>query len=853
MRSSISPILSIIITSQFAFTSNSLQIQRPTALELATVKTAGITRAVRANRKVEPERGVAALDQAIKDIGNPFVVACVGARPGDEDSAALVYYRKKMGSHTIAVFATRGEQGEDESLPATPDEVGVVRTRQALEAGAEEGADVYFLNLPDQPIGAAVEQISAAWEKREGLSSLVRFIRTIHPDVLISGGESTPFEPRELAVEGLAARAVEAAADAAQFPEAGSAWSVKRLYLRGTQANHNAVVNVSDFDSIRGLSYERIAVGAREAYNPSITHDSVDAVYYRLERPAEKSSDSAGDSILAGLTIAKAVEEEIAIPTLAIGGGLSLADRRQLAQSLAGKLYLMRSGGSDDDLRAQFGADYFRVERFMRCLEKAIASALGLAIEVQLGDGTVIPGQKLGVKLKFTNGTDSQLAVEFQTPAVFPSPSGGSVKFKSDLTNAEAGRATVRDYEYQAPEAARFTVPHSSHLYDSSFYPVGDGRWPSDMPFGLAFPTGVRVNAGAAIIFLPAITTIDIVPAFELSASPAIAFLKDFETVRTVDFVVRVINHTPGPLTGELWVVPLAVTKDDYEPTQVKFSGKDEKVEIPLKLKVPILKPPLASTILLELRRPRPGPSSALASLKIDVRAADLAVAEDLVVGYISKAGTRSKMAEALRELGCRHELITVENLRFADAGADLKRFDSIIVDRNAYHDQPELARLNDKLLDYVKAGGNLVVLSQQADDWNRASGLGPLPIKLSGQSTSVQMDAARITEDGATVLTQPNKVEAGDLAGWPVGRNSYLPDAWDAQYRSVIGYAPADSTPARSLLLLANAGEGTYLYLAVAMDEAIAARNPGPLRLLSDLLSLAKYGSRPRRHDRAR
>jgi hypothetical protein len=838
------------MASQFAFTSNSLQFHRPTAFGPPTGETAAIEQAVRANRRVEPERGVAALDQAIRDLGNPFVVASVGARPGDEDSATLTYYRKKLGAHTIAVFATRGEQGEDEGLPATPEEVGVVRTRQALEAGAAEGADVYFLNLPDQPIGAAVEQISAAWEKRDGLSSMVRFIRAIHPDVIISGGELSPGEPAELSVEGLAARAVEAAADAAQFPEAGSAWSVRRLYLKGTQANHNAVVNVSEFDSIRGLSYSRMAETARQAYYPGISHDKVDIVYYRLERPAEKPADGTGDSILGGLTVGKAVEEEIAIPTVAAGGGLSPADRRQLAQSLSGKLYLMRSAGSDDDLHAQFGGDYFRVERFMSCLEQAIASALGLAIEVQLSDRAVIPGQKFGVSLRFTNGTDSQLAVEFQTPGGFPGPSAGSVKFKTELTNAEAGRATVRDYEYQAPEAAPFTVPHGSHLYDSRFYPVGDGRWPPEMPFGLAFTTGVRVNAGAAIIFLPAITTIDIVPAFELSVSPAITFLKDFETVRTVDFIVQVINHTPGPFAGELWVVPLAVTKDDYEPTQVKFSGKDERVEIPLRLKVPIVKPPLTSTILLELRRPRPAPSSAVASLKIDVRAADLAVTEDLLVGYISKAGPGSKMAEALRQLGCRHELITVENLRFADGGSDLKRFDTILVDRNAYHDQPELMRLNHKLLDYVRAGGNLVVLSQRPEDWNSASGLGPLPIKLSGQSTSVQMDAARITEAGAAVLAQPNKVEAGDLAGWSVGRNTYIPEAWDSQYRSVITYAPADSPRPRSLLLLANAGEGTYLYLAAGFDEAIAGKNPGPLRLLSDLLSLAKYGSRPRRHD---
>jgi len=111
-------------------------------------------------------------------------------------------------------------------------------------------------------------------------------------------------------------------------------------------------------------------------------------------------------------------------------------------------------------------------------------------------------------------------------------------------------------------------------------------------------------------------------------------------------------------------------------------------------------------------------------------------------------------------------------------------------------------------------------------------------------------MDAARIMDAGATVLAQPNKVEAGDLSSWVIDRKVYLPETWDSQYQPVIGCGPGDATPPQSLLLLAYAGEGTYLYLAVGVDEAIASKNPGLLRVLSDLLSLTKYNSRPRRHD---
>src|SRR5260370_6415698 len=147
----------------------------------------------------------------------------------------------------------------------------------------------------------------------------------------------------------------------------------------------------------------------------------------------------------------------------------------------------MRSVAWDEDLRARFGADYFRIERFIRCLEKAIGFALGLDLEIQLSDQAVIPGQKFGVKLSFTNGTGGELPVEFQTPAGFPAPGQVSATLKTDLTNAEGGHPITRDYEYQAPERTLPTVPHRSHLYDSSFFTLGDGRWPRGRPFGLAF------------------------------------------------------------------------------------------------------------------------------------------------------------------------------------------------------------------------------------------------------------------------------------------------------------------------------------------------------------------------------
>src|SRR5262249_6935763 len=158
-----------------------------------------------------------------------------------------------------------------------------------------------------------------------------------------------------------------------------------------------------------------------------------------------------------------------------------------------------------------------------------------------------------------------------------------------------------------------------------------------------------------------------------------------FDTTRTIDFTIRIVNHTTGPFVGELWVVPLAVVKDDYEPIRVKFSREDEEAEVGLALPAPILKPPLATGILLEFRRLRPEPPAPLASFKIEVRAAGLEVPDGLRVGYICSSsedtgfGFGCSLRQALDQLGCKHELLTIENLMFVDGATDLRRFDSIV------------------------------------------------------------------------------------------------------------------------------------------------------------------------------
>ena len=112
---------------------------------------------------VDDERGIVALDQALREITNPFTVLCLAARPGDEDDGALALVRKKLGARTVMLYATRGEGDESSTRAELNRELGAVRTREAIEAARVIGADLSFLNLLDIGYSKSADEVLSAW------------------------------------------------------------------------------------------------------------------------------------------------------------------------------------------------------------------------------------------------------------------------------------------------------------------------------------------------------------------------------------------------------------------------------------------------------------------------------------------------------------------------------------------------------------------------------------------------------------------------------------------------------------------------------------------------------------------
>src|SRR3954451_4244112 len=94
---------------------------------------------------VQSQPDNAQLHQALLDLQNPWTVMCVAAHPDDEDGATLTILRRTYGVHTVTVFSTYGEGGQNVIGPELYEELGAIRARETEEAAQVQGSEPYFL------------------------------------------------------------------------------------------------------------------------------------------------------------------------------------------------------------------------------------------------------------------------------------------------------------------------------------------------------------------------------------------------------------------------------------------------------------------------------------------------------------------------------------------------------------------------------------------------------------------------------------------------------------------------------------------------------------------------------------
>ncbi len=216
----------------------------------------------------------------------------------------------------------------------------------------------------------------------------------------------------------------------------------------------------------------------------------------------------------------------------------------------------------------------------------------------------------------------------------------------------------------------------------------------------------------------------------------------------------------------------------------------------------------------------------------------DVKVPKDLKLAYVPGAG--DEIPTVLQQIGIDLTMLPAEGL----AGADLSGYGTIVLGIRAYDTQKDVAANNRKLLDYVSAGGTLIVqYDAGVGDFNTGH-FTPFPATLSRSRVSVEEAPVEILAPEDSAFHYPNQITQHDFDGWVQERGLYFMSQWDSHFRPLLSSHDPGEQPLPGGLLRAQYGKGTYIYTGYAFFRQLPAGVPGAIRLYVNLLGAGHESS---------
>jgi hypothetical protein len=210
----------------------------------------------------------------------------------------------------------------------------------------------------------------------------------------------------------------------------------------------------------------------------------------------------------------------------------------------------------------------------------------------------------------------------------------------------------------------------------------------------------------------------------------------------------------------------------------------------------------------------------------------DVQAPHDLKVGYIMGAG--DDIPTVLKQIGMNVTVISAEKL----ASEDLSSYATIVLGIRAYDTQKDVAANNKKLLDFVSAGGTLVVQYNASVGDSNNGKFTPYTAQLSRARVSVEEAPVQILAPDDSVFHYPNTIAKADFDGWVQERGLYFMDQWDEHFKPLLSCHDPGESEQKGGLLRAEYGKGTYIYAGYAFFRQVPAGVPGAVRLYVNLLS---------------
>ncbi len=799
----------------------------------------------------------------------------ITAHPDDEFSSLLAYLAHGLGADTALLTLTRGEGGQNAIGPEQGAQLAMIRTEELLEATQIEGVRLYFTRAPDFGYSKTLEETLRMWGDT-ALGDMVRVIRTFRPHVVINGwGGVRSGHGNHQASGVLTPRAFELAGDPKAFPEqlAEGLMPWKPMLLlenpRGSSAE-GWRVPVEEISPIWGKSYTEIGIEGHVHHRSQGIAAFLNSPF--LSRPVRLARADGGrfdPQQLAEPLTALAARGVPAAPLES--ADRALAEARDAALRLdwaAAARAVARAGKGVADLEAQLAKQagdtagmQWELARVRERMDAALTETAALRIEARADRSEIVAGESFSVRVRVRRregipGEFAKLALAL--------PTGWSVSKEETEPNGVVRFAVSIPKDAEAPHSSTdWMLPWPSPLVEARLHAVVEGYG-----FDASAPVKAQRATSTHVDILP----LTLVPAVTLALEPRQFLVVEERLPKQLELLTRVHSYGTSATRIALgldaphgWQVtapdPVEFSAPGDQLARFRITLPQKVAEGSYELKAYAQR---GADVFRTSVEPLPSLPTRLWSepAVAGVRAFDIVVPDGLRIGYV--AAENDPIPESLRQLGVRVELLDPVALAFGD----LRQFDAIAIGIRAYELREDLIRANQRLLDYVAAGGTLVVQYQRENVWDALKlapyfasiGASPRPgsdrVPAAARSETLSEPGrppatpVRITDENSPVrfllpdhpvLNLPNKITQKDFQNWVQDRGLYFWSQWDARYQAVLAMRDPGEQEATGGLLYARYGKGVYIYTGLAFFRQLPEGVPGAYRLFINLLSQSK------------
>jgi LmbE family N-acetylglucosaminyl deacetylase len=763
----------------------------------------------------------------------------------------------------------------------------------------------FFSTMIDYGFSKRLDETMGKWGLENAFRDVVRVIRMTRPWIVISRfqGNARDGHGNHSAAGLLLQQAAEAAGDPKRFPEQISEglrpWSPLKVYIGGVRADEKWTVRIDsgEYNPVLGDSYANVAslgLSFQRSQNGGryVPASGPNYSYYlrtasRVPAPDKEGSVFDGiDTTYAGLLrvfgrpAAAGVDSTLAAIDAAVAGAISaftFTDPSSAAPALAEGLRLTR------DAMAKSGSEpevvhLLRIKE--RQFEEAISAALGMELSAFAdanpkpnadsegrggGRGRVptmtapVPGQTFGVQVRVANR--SATPIELRSVLMMPSPHSAATVATAQLSPDRQSGSFAFAVKV-ADDAPISTKPYFSRAaFTENRYTLSDsstfGRPFNPPPFVVVANYAVNgVDVAMTEVVrrsepnLPygfVVREVRTVPRLALTVSPMTAVVP-LSSSRTVDLDVTVAHNASTPTNGYLALTLPAGWTSLPQQHPFAFQRAGERTTYRFKVTAKAIDMQLHDVVAIatvdgrqykegyELIEPRDMEARYWYRPAVaKVRGVDVQTVSNLKVGYVMGIG--DQVPTGLQQLGATVTQLTDRDL----ATADLSVYDAIVTGTRAYAVREDLKTYNARLLEYVKAGGNMIVLYNTFELVPNQFAPFPGELLASAEEVSEEDSPVTILAPGEQSFNWPNKITLADFEGWVEQRGSKFFTTWDKTYTPMISTFDKGQPPQSGGWLTAKYGKGHWTYFAYALHRQLPFGVPGAFRITANLLALGK------------